>query len=287
MTVEQNGQQVPLRDVPFIKESTDIGTFAKRAFDVHRELGSRIPLKVNGTAEVESWRKEHLPKLYQAGVLTAPPGKPEEYGITKPSDLPEGLGWSDELSKELATALHKHGVPKAAVPELLALHTKAMLGAQTALKTSYDEGMAALKHEHGDKFEERLEQAKRITGHFTKEGQWVPGLIFKTPEEVDFIEKTGLGDHPGFLSIIMRLAPLAMQDSSYLAEMTRPDGAMGGEALRTEIGKIMSDPTHPKYKLYWQRDPGVLKEIEEMYRKTYGDAKVELSGGLTAGGPAT
>lgn len=238
------------------------------AHSQHR-LGSAITLP-KGPEEVEAWRTAHLPKLVQAGVLPTPPGSPDEYGVARPADLPEGLGWNDELSKELAATLHKHGAPKALAADLLALHTKALVGAQAGFKTSYDTGMAALKAEHGEHFAERHEAGRRLAA-----------MIFKTPEEVEVFERLGLGDHPGFLSVIMRLAPLAMQDSSFIRDMNRPGGGMGAEEVRAELGKIMSDKTHPMHAGYWAKDPKVLAHIDDLYRKAYGDQKVVIGGVVT------
>src|SRR5687767_15710305 len=97
VTVQHEGKDVPIKDVPFFKDTPDIPTFAKRAYDTHREVGSRIPVKVDTSKpeNVENWRKEHLPKLHQAGLITAPPSKVEEYEIKRPEKLVDGLHWDD------------------------------------------------------------------------------------------------------------------------------------------------------------------------------------------------
>src|SRR5258708_33740469 len=87
--VQQDGKDVSARDLPFVKESPDVGHFIKKAIDEHREIGSRLPIKFSDdptkkVTEIETWRKDHLPKLYQAGILTAPPSKIEEYEIKRP-----------------------------------------------------------------------------------------------------------------------------------------------------------------------------------------------------------
>jgi hypothetical protein len=63
-------------------------------------------------------------KLYEAGVLTAPPATPKDYGILKPENLPEGLQWSDELSTNLPRPSTSTGVPKAALADLMPLYSK-------------------------------------------------------------------------------------------------------------------------------------------------------------------
>lgn len=256
-TIDVGGQQVPLRDQPFIKESADLEAFARRALDQHSEVGRRIPLKVVGDTELAKWKTENLPKLYEAGILSKPPDTAADYGIAKPDVLPEGIGWNDEIAGKFGGLLHKHGASKALAGELLELYGEALFGTQKSLETNYDAALAALKTEHAEHYEERRELAKRLTAQ-----------IFKSPEEVQFFEELGIGDHPGFLSVLMRLAPLAAADSSYLKDAIVSPG-VSGEDVKSELGRIMADKTHPMHAGWLIRDPKVLLHVEEMYKKAY------------------
>lgn len=261
------GVQTPVREHPFVRESPDLGHFLMKSLDAHREVGARIPAKKLDTPEaVQAWRKEHLPKLYSNGLLDAPPSDPKDYGITRPEAIPEGLLWNDERATKFAHTLHKHGVPKAAVADLLALHTEALLTGQKSLKTDYDTTMAALKTEFGAQYDERKEQTKRLTK-----------AIFQSEEDVRFFEETGLADHPRFMSVLMRLAPLAMQDSSLMPKGDGSDGRPTGDQVRAEISDIMTNKNNPKYSLYWQRDKATLDYVEEIYKKAYGTGQVVIS----------
>ncbi len=268
-TVDIDGKPMPLTEQPFLKEAPDFKTFVKSAYDAHREVGARIPLKIAKPEDAAAWRTENLPKLYKAGVLEAPPATPADYNVVKPDSLPAEIGWNEESAKEFTTILHKHGAGKALAGELLQLHEKMITGAQKYLKTSLETAMVALKAEHGDKFAERQELAKRLTSQ-----------IFKSPEELAWFEEVGLGDHPGFLSVLLRLAPLAAQDSSFMSDANREgssgDSAAGGDELRAQIADIMSNPANPKYKLYHQRDKATLAEIDNMYKKVYGTGQVVI-----------
>src|SRR5439155_723357 len=266
LTVEHNGTQVPLREHAFVKESPDLGHFVNKAYADHREVGSRLPIKkLEKPEEVEAWRKEHLPKLYQAGLLAAPPATPQDYGLKKPDVLPEGLSWNDANATKLATVLHKYGVPREAAAELLALHADALLGAEAMLKTDHDTAMLELKREFGDKFDVLMEDSKRLTK-----------LIFKNDDEVDFFERTGIGNHPAFLAVMMRLAPLAAQDSSLITDRGGAGSSVTGDSVRAQLADMMTNPNNPKYKLYWNQDPATMKEIDEMYKKAYGAGQVQL-----------
>ena len=268
LTVEVDGKASPLRETPFVKEAKDFASFVKAGYDAHREVGARIPVKHDGKPEsIAEWRKTHMPTLQKAGLLEAPPASPADYGVVKPENLPEGLSWDDARAEKYAGILHKFGVPKAIVPELMALHVEALTSAGLALKTSVEEGTRALKGEFGDKYDERVEDAKRLTA-----------VLFKTPEELEFFEKTGLGNHPGFLGVIMRLAPLAMQDSSVAAGLgSKGDGGVTGDDVRKEMASIMNDPTNAKNKLYWAQDKATMEYVNELYKKAYGDGKVEFT----------
>lgn len=251
--VLQNAQE---KDIPSLVKS-----FA------HYERSKGTSIRLPGKDAKPEERTALRQRLYDAGVFEAPPGKPEEYAIAKPEKLPEGVEWSDELVGKLSTVLHKHGAPKALAADLLALHHEVLGGKAATLKTDYDAGMSALKKEHGDKYDERAEAVKRM----------IP-QIFKTPEELAFFEQAGLGDHPGFLSVLLRIAPLAMSDSSFLSEIQRPGGEITGDAAREEVSKIMTDKDHPKHAGYWRQDPQVLAHIEELYRKAYGTQTVAIGG---------
>lgn len=286
VTYDNNGVATPLRDHPFVKEAVDIPTFAKRAFEQHREVGARIPIKIEKIRNdqglfipkeesVAAWQKDHLPKLWDAGVLPRPLSDPKEYNITKPDDMHEGLNWSAERAGKFAALGIKHNVSKAAMGEFLALHREAVIGINATLKTSYDDAMLSLKRELGDKFDERMEDAKR----FNK-------LIFKTPEEIAFMEETGIGNHPILLSILARLAPYAQNDSSLVESLKAAGGVQventeqARNALRAQLADIMGNKENPKHKLYLQRDPATLKEIDDAYKSLYGDAKIEIGGGV-------
>jgi len=239
------------------------GVLKSYAHGQHR-LGNSIPLpsKDAKPEELAGIKK----RIFETGLFNAPPDSPEAYAITKPESLAEGLMWSDDLAGELGTVLHKHGASKDLATDLLTLYGKALEGGQTTLKTSYDEGMAALKAEYGDKYDERKEVVKRLTDK-----------IFQSEEEVEFFNKLGLGDHPGFLSVMMRLAPLAMQDSSFVPGVSHGDGTITLDQVREEVAAIMSDKTNPKHEGYWRKDKGVMEHIDGLYKRAAGTGTVEIT----------
>jgi hypothetical protein len=270
ITVEKDGAQVPLRDHPMVKESPDLGHFAKRTFDLRREVDSRVPLpKDNKPETMESWKKEYLPRLQKGGVVPTPLASPDDYDNVKPpADLPKSLHWSDDLSKELKTIAHKHQIPKEAMPELIELHKKSVLGAVPQLNVSFEEAMAGLKKEFGAEFEEREEMAKRFLPE-----------IFSRPGDKEFMEQTGMGNHPVLLSIIMRLAPRIQADSSVIPEATKGGGkgTMTPDQARMELTEIATNPNHPKHNGYMSGSKEVMDYIDGLYKQAYPGDPVTVS----------
>lgn len=272
--VEKDGakSQVPVRDHEFVKSSPNLDHFVKRAFDNHAEVGRRIPVSVKDDAERKTWRETHLPTLHKAGLIEAPAADPKEYTIKMPEadKIPKGLKINDEAVGKFRGLLHKHGISAKSTlgQELLDLQMEVGAGQMEVFKGSSDEAMKALKEEFKDEFDGRFEAATRL----------MP-VIFKTKEELDLIEKSGIGNHPTWLGLLMRLAPLALADSSVL-----PKGGGGGgggqmtrEQVAAEMTKIMTNKEHPMYEGYWRNDPETMRQIEEMYKKVAGDGKIIIS----------
>lgn len=235
----------------------DIPSVLKSYAHLSKRLGSsvNIPGKDAKPEEIEAFKG----KLYEAGLFSKPPTDPKEYGIAAPAELPPGVKWSEELAGKLGSVLHKHGIPKGAAPELLALHMEALAGSAPTLNVNQEQAMAQLRAEHGDQFDQRADMVKRMSGS-----------IFKTPEEVQFFEQSGLGDHPAFLSVLMRLAPLAMQDSSFVESIPSGNGELTPEQVRSEYAEIISNPKHPMHEGLHRRDPKVEEYVTNLYNRAYG-----------------
>jgi len=243
----------------------DIPSLVKSFAHLSKRMGGAITLpgKDAKPEEVQSLKS----KLYEAGLFQAPPSDPKDYGIVKPEKLPDGMGWNDDLASKFAQTLHKHGAPKGLAADLLPLYQEAILGAQTVFKTDQDAGMAALKKEFGEQFDSRKEATTRMIGE-----------IFKDEAELQLFNQLGLGDHPKFLSILMRMAPSFLADSSYQADAGVP-GTGDGNGPREELAKIMNDKAHPMHAGYWRQpqDPSVVAHIDNLYRKAYGEQKAGVS----------
>jgi hypothetical protein len=241
----------------------DIPSIVKGYAHAQHRMGSAINLPGKDAKPEEMTALKA--KLIEAGVLPKPIADATEYVIAKPENLPAGMQWSDELSGKLAGVMHKYQVPKEMAADLIALHMESMSGAVGSFAQDTETVIAGLRSEHGEKYDERRELANRL----------IPE-IFKTDEEAALANKLGLGDNQRFISLLMRLAPLAQQDSSFMQNLSVKGGEMTGEAARDEYAKVMSDPKHPQYDGFRKGSKESLAYVDELYKKSYGNAPVTL-----------
>lgn len=270
ITVQHDGKDIPIKDVPFVKDSPDLPTFVKRGYEAHREVGARLPLRIDKTKpeEVTKWKTDNLPKLWEAGVLDRPLSKVEEYEIAKPSDLPAEFGWNDERATKLGQILLKHNAPKGLAKDLLDLHVETLKATIADLDSGYnhDETVAELKKEFGADYDAKLEDAKRLFPQ-----------IFKSERDIAFFAKTGLGNHPILTGILMRMSAGIKPDNGILGGIGGGTNAMTLEEAQAEHADIMGNPLNPKNKLYLMKDPATLKYVEDLYKRIPGsDKKVTL-----------
>jgi hypothetical protein len=240
----------------------DITSLIKTVAHGQHRMGSAInlPAKDAKPEEVAALRT----KLIESGVIPAAPKDRAEYGLTKMDKLPENLRWSDELAGKFGDTLLKHGIPKAALDDLMPLYMEALTGSVKALAVDREKAMAKLQQDHGEQYGPRKEAVGRMAH-----------AIFQTPEELQLFEELGLADHPGFLSVMLRLAPLAMQDSSFMNNIPSKGGEISGEDARSELAKIISDKEHPHHAGFKKIpiDPKTDAYVQDLYRKAYGNQK--------------
>lgn len=249
----------------------DIPSLVKGYAHLSKRMGSavNIPGKDAKPEDVTAFKA----KLIEAGVLPAPIKDPKDYAIAKPENLPAGMQWSDELTGKLASTLHKYQVPKEAVADLMALHMEALGGVAGAVTIDQEKALAQLKSEHGEKYDERVEMVKRM----------MPGLF--SGDTLAWFDKTGLGNDPKLMSALLRIAPLAMQDSSFMESIPSKGGEITGDTATAEHAKIMSDKTHPMYEGYHRNpmDPKVSAHIDDLYKRAHGTGQQKIGEGIGIG----
>ena len=261
---EKDGQKYHLREHDTVKNNKSLGTFVKQAFDNERELGGRIrvPGAEASEEELEKFRS-HL-RLESA----------DKYEITQPADLPDGLKWSDELVTEAKAVFHKYAIDPRAIPELLAIQTKATVGVipnMEGVVATFEQTVADLKTEWGAQYEAKAERVGRALS-----------LVF-SEEEVEVLNTPITINGK---TVILANSPKLMKTIDTLADHIGTDrltlgGGGGGDAPGSndpgkELAAIMTDPEHPMHAL-WEKGKGgdrnaldqVNNHIDGLYKKQY------------------
>lgn len=258
LTVEHEGKAVLLRDVPFIKETPDIPTLAKRAYDNHRAIGQSLrPPGTNATPEEVKAFKQ---KIYGTGVFKPPPAKPEEYEIKRPDTIPEEQ-WSKDLEGKARSWAHKHGVTQEAMAELIALE-----GERFGVLTG---AMREQKEQFGERVNElAAELNKEPIALLDATDRWLSKNIDK--EDYEWLQARNLLHNPAIITLIAKAADASGEDISISDTLQESETT----AELAEATRIMKDPTHPEHARYRQGDPATLAKVEAAYRKTYGTKEI-------------
>ena len=171
-------------------------------------------LKVKGTVtELEGKLGNSIPKLSdnatdeERATFFNALGRPEtvdKYELTKP-EIPDGMPYSEEIEKGFRSASHSLGLTQAQTNGLFAWYMNGSIGAFKAdaegRKKAFDDGVEALKKEHGDKYPEYVKTVDRAVQKFG-------GDEFKK-----FMDDSGLGNNPAIVKTFYNIGKAMSEDT--------------------------------------------------------------------------
>jgi hypothetical protein len=176
------------------------------------------------------------------------PEKPEDYGELRPDKIPVEA-WDAASDAKLKAVAHKHGLPPAALKDILGIYAEQIDTQMTkgmADMTAHVEGQKAiLKQEWGEKFEGNVRQTIR------------------------FAATLGLKpDHPVFqnadvVRALQRGASLVSEDK-LINGSTIGLAASPGEQAKA----IMTNPANPHYKAYQSGDPNAVALVNNLLQQS-------------------
>ena len=91
------------------------------------------------------------------------------------------------------------------------------------------DNLNALQQEWGDQFNHNLEMARRAF------------MNFATPEAVQIVEETGMGNHPELLKVFARIGEVLAEDSVLPGTNNSVLGGMNAASAQEQINSLMSD----------------------------------------------
>lgn len=238
-----------LREDPALASFKDVAALAKSYREAVKMIGGsiRIPGPNATPEEVAAFRAK-------LGV----PESPEGYRMDAPPEVAPLL--DGEVLDRFKQAAHRLGVPATAVEGLWRWYLGELRAQQRGVAQMTKQVAAQLREEWGDAlFERNVALAQRTVREFGGE------------ELIEFLDATGLGNHPGLVKLFARVGHLLAEDGHVPGDV---EGIVTPEAARQRIAEIMSNPEHPYHRKNYGK-PGheeAVAEVSRLFQLAYPSA---------------
>lgn len=215
--------------------------------------------KTEGMVKVpgEGATPEELQAFYTAlGV----PEKAEDYGIAKPDDLPEGIGWDDKLNASFMGVAKELGLTKAQAQGLTKFQTQYVADSVAAQRQAMEQVLANEKDELNKTFGSELDKVvMSVKAAMTTNPKLA--ALGVPPEAFDPTHNDFWG--PAALKVVNALVSMTGEHSTHRGD----PGMVGGAINIAEAQKIMGDKDHPLNAKWKKGDPEVAKKVSDAYAK--------------------
>ena len=176
-------------------------------------------------------------------------GRPETHEHYDMSD------YAPETTENFRQLAHEIGLNNDQANALFNAYVDSIAGQEESESEAFDqfevENTQALQKEWGGDFDKNVELARRAF------------MNFATPEAVEIMEQTGLGNHPEILKVFSRVGELLQEDSVLPGSSTPILGGMNPAQAQQSIDAKMADPNFRNAYLD-QYNPGHAEAVREM-----------------------
>lgn len=142
--------------------------------------------------------------------------------------------YAPESTEDFRQLAHQIGLNNDQANVLFDAYVNAMAGQQEQEQSAFEqfevENTQALQKEWGGAFDKNVELARRAF------------MNFATPEAVEIMEQTGLGNHPEILKVFSRIGELLQEDSVLPGSSTPVLGGMNPAQAQEAFNSKMADP---------------------------------------------
>lgn len=213
----------------------DIPTLLKNYVEAQKYVGGAVKIPKEGEGP-EAWDR-----FYQK---LGRPEAAEGYNFEMP-ELPGGLEWQDPLVNQFKKTAHVIGLTPKQAQVILNHYAEQVRGEAQGRREETARTLETLKQEVGPGYEKELAYGQAVLKQIG--GQDV----------IDAINMSGIGNHVGFIKMMIRIGRELGEDSIIDVKSVRESE----QSAQAKIDAIMADKKHP----YWKpRDPGHARAVEEM-----------------------
>lgn len=223
----------------------DLPTFLKSAWSAKQLVGKkaegvRVPGEGATAEEISVFRKA-------IGI----PEKPEDYGLKKPDQLPEGVQWHEEKVAELAKLAHEHNITPKALKALMEWNV-------ASNAKGFAEGKTKREAEAKAKMDGEKKKLAEAWGH---EAQAKANLATRAAITVGLDPKSELFNSADFVMALARVGELISED-----KLVSSGAVTQLQDKRAQAMDVMKNPSNPNYRRYHDGD----REIVAMVRGLLG-----------------
>jgi hypothetical protein len=133
------------------------------------------------------------------------PDKPEGYKLTKPSDLPKGFPYQEEMMKGFAKVAHETGLSEKQVSSLCKWYLQSEVDSWDGMARDSAQAMqeaeSVLRKEYGNAYDQRIGAAKVLIEKFGG------------PELKAVLDGTGIGNNPLLVKFLVNVAGQFSEDT--------------------------------------------------------------------------
>lgn len=205
-----------LKSEPSLVDFNDIPSLAKSFVETKKMNGTmvRIPTGEDDDEAVERFYTKVRPE------------SADKYEVKRP-DLNPGVEWNDELEKSYLTHAHKNGMTQRQMQQSINWWMETMGNVSSTHALTIEQGEAGLKKVWGGDYAKNKESMARGYQDLARVD---PGLK-------DFLEATGMGNHPSMANIIRQHGENLAEDKGGLPGLNADQVLMAKE----KIAAVRSD----------------------------------------------
>lgn len=206
----------------------DIVTLAKNYVNTKKLVGGSVRLPGDDASEEEV--AEFYNKLGR-------PESPDKYSKLDKSSLPEGTEWNEELESSYYQWAHAAGLSDKQANAMLQKYNEFTQAHAKNQEQSGSIKMAeaaeSLRKQLGSAYDQTVSMAKRFFKQNADE------------EVAEFVESSGLGNHPGFIKFVANIAKRTIADHSIDGFAGTENFGMTPSDAKAKIAEVRGDAKHP------------------------------------------
>lgn len=241
-----------LHDNPTLSTIHNLDTLASIHVQQRRKIGGNVILAPSESSTEADWEE-----YYKAG------GRPDtagDYTLTRPTEVPEGMTFNENLEKTYRELAHSLGFNQKQVDAIYKLHNDNITNQLKEAKLLHDqqveEAKTALKEKWGEEgsesYNRELNKANTVVRLFSEEGEereWLLELV---------------GNNPRFSMWASKVGGKLMEDTD-----VRPDTGMAPPGFDETISELMAQPVYgPDYRKHGftrQAHQAAVRKVANLY----------------------